>query len=90
MDHNVGHQSYYCGMVNVLAIDWTQRDPNRQINDTKEYNTGEQMECQTHCCYEQAEEGITQGRTGSRAQDGEHPGYCIQGDERDKRRWSLE
>ena len=64
MDHNVDHQSYYCGMVNVLAVDWTRRDPNRQINDTKEYNIGEQMKCQAHCCYKQAEEGNTQGGRG--------------------------
>ena len=47
------------------------------------------MECQTHCCYEQAEEGNTQGRTGSRAQDGEHPGDCVRGDEEEIKRGHL-
>ena len=60
------------GIVHNPGISRTRRDPNRQNNGTAEYDIGKQMECRTYCCYEQAEEGNTQRRTGSRPQESEH------------------
>jgi hypothetical protein len=69
------------GVVHDLGVGRTRRDPNGQNDDTTEHDVGKQTECRTYRCYEQAEDGNTQRRAGSRAQDSEHVSDCVQGEE---------